>query len=608
MNKEKFGELLALLIKSIEEWRQKVKVINQENIDTVDFNNVIIEEWEILNNTYWHFVDTKVLKWKPENYKYAFNNLSNYIRNNQKEIFWEEMKNWWYFDQYIYFLNKKIVEYKDLQKFNEKLDWNDLIYWVDLINNKLFIKKENQVKHNAVYAITRSGKTVWLQNILYSTLDRKIYDKADNLRPEAVIIEKSADFDDTVVFKWITYKWSLEWAHTVSFKDILQMFFYVDLQYKYRKMLFTSRWVQKIQDFNKVAPDEEKIWIFFVIIDEFQSVLKKFEWNKENFNFLVSRIAKIVAVYTDAWIYLYAWTQMFGSEKWIPSNIAWNIETKLFWRYSQESDLYSSPIKDTYVTAQNISMGDLIYTQWTDKVLMRSPLPYFPFSWELKEWESINVAKTRYINSIFKNFKIKDEIKSDDAIDWCLTHVNDFMWNYLTYKIEEVLNKISELWKWNIKDIDRWFDLKPLEDAWIDIKRELSGIDRFSFVLIFHIIIQYVKEIKWLVDKWNKPFTFDFNLYKKKTISSAEITSYPMIYAQWIWEQYFEKMWNSNINATIKKIEKKLNENDTEEWEISTIDLLDMIDGSAINIYRIALENYINDTEKPNLHKDVVLP
>jgi len=38
-----------------------------------------------------------------------------------------------------------------------------------------------------------------------------------------------------------------------------------------------------------------------------------------------------------------------------------------------------------------------------------------------------------------------------------------------------------------------------------------------------------------------------------------------MIYAQWIWEQYFEKMWNSNINATIKKIEKKLNENDTEE-------------------------------------------
>jgi len=42
---------------------------------------------------------------------------------------------------------------------------------------------------------------VWLQNILYSTLDRKIYDKADNLRPEAVIIEKSADFDDTVVFK-----------------------------------------------------------------------------------------------------------------------------------------------------------------------------------------------------------------------------------------------------------------------------------------------------------------------------------------------------------------------------------------------------------------------
>ncbi len=566
INNDKLKEFLTMFIRKLEKGRKTLDIVTEDNINKIvnEYQDIIDEEIEIKQNKYWVFLDFNSFPYAQSEYKEALKDLSKFIENNWQAIFWQKIKNYGFFMWKIYFLFNDIFNYTTFRHFNQQLDWNQLIYWIDLQSTELFVKREDEVKHNAVFAITRSGKTVWLQNILYSTMDRQIYKQYPNLRPEAVIIEKSMDFDDVVVFKWITYKGSLEWNDVISFKDILQMFFYVDLQYRYRKWLFKEAGTQKIQDYNNVADPDKRIGLLFVVIDEFQSVLKKFEWNSNTYKFLVSRIAKVTAVYTDSWIYLYAWTQLYGSEKGIPSNIAGNIETRLFGRYITEWDLYTSTIKDTYITTQNISKWDLLWTQGTDVKLMRSPLPYsldilgqIEDAKERNDTEllkKLNVLKFKEVHKTLSNFELKDWIETDDDIQNTIFDANTYMKWFLTEKIEVLLTKL-----WD-KDIKRWFNREFLEEYGIDV-REISWMERFSFVVLANILKTYVEETKETVESWQFPIEFDFEQYKERTIDSAEIVSYPIILSDWIWKQYFSKLWKVNIDRNvIKQIEKILNE------------------------------------------------
>ncbi len=566
INNDKLKEFLALFIRKLEKGRKSIEEITEDNIHKIvnEYQDIIDEQIEISQTKYWVFIDFNSFAYTQPEYKEALKDLSKYIDNEWKVIFWQKVKNYWFFMWKVYFLFNDIFNYTTFKSFNEKLDWNQLIYWIDVQSTELFVKREDEVKHNAVFAITRSGKTVWLQNILYSAMDRKIYNQYPNLRPEAVIIEKSMDFDDVVVFKWITYKGSLEWNDVISFKDILQMFFYVDLQYRYRKWLFKDAGTQKIQDYNNVVDPEKKIGLLFVVIDEFQSVLKKFEWNNETYKFLVSRIAKVTAVYTDSWIYLYAWTQLYGSEKGIPSNIAGNIETRLFGRYITEWDLYTSTIKDTYITTQNISKWDLLWTQGTDIKLMRSPLPYsLNILSQIEEakqrndtelLKKLNVLKFKEVQKTLSNFELKDWIETDNDIQNTIFDANTYMKWFLTEKIEDLLKKL-----WD-KDIKRWFNRSFLEEYWIDVT-EISWMERFSFTVLANILKTYIEETKETVESWQFPTEFDFVQYKERTVDSAEIVSYPIILSDWIWKQYFSKLWKINIDKNIiKQIEKILND------------------------------------------------
>jgi len=573
INDDKLKEFLSMFLRKLEKGRKTIEEVTEDNIHKIvnEYQDVIDEEIEIVQNKYWVFIDFNSFSYTQPEYKEALKDLSKYIDNNWQVIFWQKVKNYWFFMWKIYFLFNDIFNYTTFKHFNEQLDWNQLVYWIDLQSTELFIKREDEVKHNAVFAITRSGKTVWLQNILYSAMDRQVYKQYPNIRPEAVIIEKSMDFDDVVPFQWITYKGSLEWNDVISFKDILQMFFYVDLQYRYRKWLFKESGTQKIQDYNSVVDADKKIGLLFVVIDEFQSVLKKFEWNNETYKFLVSRIAKVTAVYTDSWIYLYAWTQLYGSEKGIPSNIVGNIETRLFGRYISEWDLYTSVIKDTYITTQNISKWDLLWTQWTDIKLMRSPLPYsLDILSQIEEakknndtetLKKLNVLKFREVQKTLSNFDLKEWIETDDDIQETIFNANSFMKWYLTKKIEELLWKLSD------RDIKRWFNRDFLEEYGIDVN-EISWMERFSFVVLANMLKTYIDETKEIVESWQFPIEFDFNQYKERTIDSAEIVSYPIILSDWIWKQYFSKLWKVNIDrAIIKQIEKILNEKAMWWWE-----------------------------------------
>ena len=566
INNKLLMDFLAKFFRKLERGRKTIEIVNEDNLYKIINENpdIIEEEIKVTVNKYGVFIDVKWFSFVQDEYKEVFKDYQKYILQNWEAIFGKPVKSFWYFMGKLYFLFKDILNYTTFKQFNEQLDWNYIIYGVDIETLQLLVKREDEVKHNAVYAITRSGKTVLLQNILYSALDRKIYKQYPNLRPECLIIEKSMDFDDTVIFKWITYKGSLEGWDSIDFKDILQMFFYIELSYRYRKNIFKKAWTQKLQDYNAMVSKEEQMWLMFVVIDEFQSVLKKFEWNKDDYKFVVDKIAKVTAVYTDSGIYLYAWTQLYGAEKGIPWKISGNIETLLFGRYIQENHLYQSPIKDTYLTTQAIKQWDFIFNQWDVVNLIRTPLPYSlnllekveeaKKNQDFETLRRLNVLKYKEVSSVLTNCELKDDIDDEDKIEKTIFNANNYMRQHLTKKLEELLEKI-----WDPL-IDKRFSREFLEDYWIDVE-ELNGMDRFAFIVIANVIKEYISEVRELVESWESPIELDFQNEKDRISNAVEAVSYPLLISKWIWDKYFQAYWKKNITQNvIKRIEKIIND------------------------------------------------
>lgn len=543
--------------------RERWEMFSKQKIQWDDYKNVRLEQFReidlivkklphaiYIDLTWMNLLDTSKEVNEKEIWEYLFefwwSSLfeKKWFKWVKSQFFWK----WRFYVIYNDFLNDQDY-YKITTKFIDNWDYESILVWYDLLENKYVFSTIEELRHYSVVWASWSWKTVWLISLINQYLMKN--------NTDIIFIEKWTDLETYLrECERMIYKSDVE---VMRYEHIISIFTYINMELARRKKIFaklsSERWepVNKIQLYNQIAKEEWKPFMKYLllVIDEF-SRLRDTLWNesKESEEFFLLQLKSLIQVARSYWIYCMLATQNPTSEWWVPSNIQLNLSTKILWLAE-----WASSVK---------------YLTHTDERAVAR-------QWKIRMWDFLFNAEWQSWMTITRMFKV-DQLLDRFIQEWYIVPKTEEekkkIWLSVDNYSNDNMNKlIHELLKEN-KDVEL-LNTDHFTEYWIDINwlDKIWWIKKLSVILIINILIYWFEnEVCKKIRETNlNPANFDMNQSIDRILDNEVYQQLWFIFVlvKSIYFKYLDKV------IKVEKISKS-EINKAKNWEDSSTESIEM--------------------------------